>query len=197
MNNNTMDHVNSLLVRNWFVNEEDITELISQTTDENFDKIKKNVDKYSDRVRYIIAPQDFTCCSKLKTKCSELTDADMDTMTKTQKLADEAEFEEKWKEYSKTIGDRPYDSIDGQLDDMWDSLQAEKNRLTQLLNKKKIKYIAPSARGKGTVDPEQSIIEKRISILENEFQNIKNLVDHADSTWLDNKKNEYRIKSLF
>ena len=186
------NRINSLLNRNWFVDEDSIVELLNQATISEYDTIRSNALSFPDNVRYIIAPEEYNCFPKCKLKCSEMSDSDMQQFTHKQEIQAQAEFEADWKQYSKDIGERSFDTIDSEMDDAWDRLQAEKAKLTAHLKKNNLRYIPPSMRLKNNVDPIQSAIETAIRSHENEFNALKILVEAADSIWIQDKKNDYR-----
>lgn len=186
------NRINSLLNRNWFIDENSIVDLLNQATISEYDAIRADVLSFPDNVRYIIAPEEYNCFPSCKLKCSDMSDSEMTGLTRKQEIRTEAEFEADWKQYSKDIGERSFEAIDGDMDDAWDRLQAQKNKLSDHLKKHNLRYIPPSMRANNPVDPIQAAIETAIRTHENEYNAIKLLVDSADSIWIDNKKNDYR-----
>lgn len=186
------NRINSLLNRNWFVDENSIVDLLNQATIAEYDTIRSDALSFPDNVRYIIAPEEYNCFPSCKLKCSDMSDSEMNGLTRKQEIRTEAEFEADWKQYSKDIGERSFETIDGDMDDAWDRLQAQKNKLSDHLKKHNLRYIPPSMRANNPVDPIQAAIETAIRTHENEYNAIKLLVESADSIWIDNKKNDYR-----
>lgn len=190
MDNYSTEQMDSLLTRNWFVDEESILDLLDQADDETLNYVKSNTHKYADRVRYVVAP--FNCSSKVSMKCHVMTDDDMDKALEQWRKAQDIEFENLWNEHKKTIGERPQQEVDDMLDDAWDMMQHAHNAVQ---NYRPGKYVPPSQRT--TKDPKLEKLEKELEKRENEFKRIQELVDQADNGWLQDKRDEFRRKALF
>lgn len=191
--NTTDNHtMHSLLVRDWFVDEEGVLEILERADDNTLQFFRENAKQYSDRVRYIVAPDMFTCSVKPRMKCCDLTDAMMEKMASDDRRAQEIEFEKRWQIHKKTIGERPQADVDDMLDDAWDLMQHAMNAVK---NYKSSKYVPPSQR---TVkDPKLEKLENDLQTRENEFKRIQDLVNQTDNDWIQNKRDEFRRTALF
>lgn len=187
----TMD---SLLTRDWFIDEEGIQEVLECADQDAWDWVYANRNKYSTRIRMLIEPDDYRFpVDKLKIRVVELTDSMMEKIESERKKKVEEIFEKDWVEHSKSIRDRGFEDVDSDLDDAWDNFCRAKDLLTKYLEKPTSKkYVAPSSRGKETVDPKQAALEDDIRKMENEYDLAQKAVDEADSSYWEIKKNEYR-----
>lgn len=192
MDNYSTEQMDSLMTRDWFVDEESILDLLEQADDETREFFRENAHKYSDRVRYVVAPEMFSCSSKSKMNCCDMTDEDMDRALLQWRKNQDIEFEKLWEQHKNTIGERPQQDVDDMLDDAWDLMQHAMNAVK---NYKPSKYIPPSQR---TVkDPKLEKLEKELETRENEFKRIQELVTQTDNDWLQNKRDEFRRTALF
>ena len=66
-----MEELDFLLLRDWFVDEESIYDLLDWSSDEAFNYVYDNRSRYSERVRMVIEPNDWKgdYKPKLKLKC--------------------------------------------------------------------------------------------------------------------------------
>lgn len=190
MDNYSTEQMDSLLTRNWFVDEESILDLLDQANDDTLNFVKENSYTYSDRVRYIVAP--FNCSSKLKMKCRSMTDAEIEKVMDDWSKQNEIELEKLWQEHKHTIGYRPQEEVDDMLDDAWDLMQHAMNAVK---NYRPGKYVPPSQRT--TKDPKLEKLEKELEKRENEFKQIQELVKQADNGWLQDKRDEFCRNALF
>lgn len=187
--------VDELLSRDWFVDEDDIYDLICCADEEACDFIYTNRRKYSRRVREIIEPNDYRIpIDKLRIKVRTLSDKEWNNRNRDDKIKTEAAFEKDWTEYSDCISDRPLGEVDSSLDQAWERVGQAKDKLTKYLASRPKAYVPPSMRGKEIVDPKQTAIESEIHRMENEYSKIQKLVEEADSKYWVIQKNEYRKK---
>jgi hypothetical protein len=188
---NTMD---ILLTRDWFIDEDGIQEVLECADQDAWDWIYANRKKYSTRIRKLIEPTDYEFpLNKLKIRVVELTDSMIEKIESERKKKIDDAFEKDWIEHSKTIQDRGFEDVDSDLDDAWDDFCLARDNLTKYLEKPSTKkYVAPSSRGKETVDSKQTELEDIVRKMENEYDLSQKAVDEVDTLYWDTKKNEYR-----
>jgi len=183
-----------LLTRDWFVDDDTITELLDCANQDAWDWIYQNRSKYSTRIRMRIEPDDYAIpLDKLKIRVVDLTDKEWDRMKREDQKKREEMFEKDWIEHSKSIPDRPLGSIDSNLDDTWEDFCQAKETLTKYLETKPKKYVAPSARGKITIDPKQTQLENYIRSMENEYDKAQKLAEEEDAKYWKTKREEYHV----
>jgi hypothetical protein len=190
-------NTHNLLLRDWFANEQEVIDLLDETPDDEMDIIYENRNLYSDRIRYIIEPNDFTKQPTKKMKIGYLSDSDMKIVHLQRLQNAKDEFERMWNLHNENIGERPYGTVDEEFDDAWDSLEFAKTKLTNYLSKNKTGYVPPSMRGAKKVDPVMKKLEDDIQTAENEFNARKARVEFEDKVWLESKKNEFRNKQMY
>ena len=183
-----------LLTRDWFVDEEGIQEVLECADQDAWDWVYANRNKYSTRIRMMIEPDDYRFpVDKLKIRVVELTDSMMEKIESERKKKVDQAFEKDWIEHSKSLQDRGFGDVDSDLDDAWDNFCRAKDLLTKYLEKPNAKkYVAPSSRGKDSVDAKQAALEDDIRKMENEYDLAQKAVDDKDSSYWEIKKNEYR-----
>jgi hypothetical protein len=186
------DLVDFLLKRDWFLDVDDILEVVNLADQDAWNYIYKNRTSYSNRIRHVIEYRDFLVHpSKLTMRCVDYTD-DMYTRRNADILARQKQaFEKSWEIYSATLPERCLESIDSQLDDVWRDLQLAKDNLKNYNEKKPKKYVPPSMRGKEVPDEMQVKLTNAITELETDFNTITKAVADADKSYTDNKKDEY------
>ena len=188
----TMD---TLLSRDEFVEDDMIDEVLDCAGDEAWEWVYANREKYSQRVRMRIEPEDFRpAVEKLKVKVVELTDKEWDRIKEARRKVVEESFEKDWLEYSATLQDRFMGAVDSQLDDAWDKLSAAKNAYMNYPEHGAVKkkYVAPGSKSKPTVDANQEVLKKEVEEAENEYDLAQKAVDLADELYWEDKRTEYR-----
>jgi len=183
-----------LLTRDWFIDDEGIEEALDYADQDAWEWVYANRKKYSTRIRMLIEPDDYrVSVDKLNIRLVELTDAMMEKLESDRKKKVDEAFEKDWIEHSKTIQDRGFDNVDSDLDDAWDNFCRAKDILTKYVEKPvSKKYLAPSTRGKETVDPKRLELEESVRKMENEYDLAQRAVDQVDTLYWDTKKNVYR-----
>lgn len=183
-----------LLTRDWFVDEEEIDEVLDSADQDAWDWIYANRKKYSTRIRMLIEPDDYLFpLDKLKIGVVDLSDSMMEKFESDQKKKVDQAFEKDWIKHSKTIQDRGFDDVDSDLDDAWDNFCRARNTLAKYIEKPNSKkYVAPGNRDKETTDPKQLALENVVRTMENEYDSAQKAVDDTDSVYWELKKNEYR-----
>lgn len=66
-NTGSFESIDALLKRNWFMNEDDIYDLLDTADDETFWKIVDNRKRYSLHIQMILSPNDYLVDSELLT----------------------------------------------------------------------------------------------------------------------------------
>ena len=189
--------VDELLTRDWFVDEDDIYDLICWVDEEACEFIYTNRHKYSRRIREIIEPSDYQIpIENLRIKVRTLSYKEWHNMIRENQLKNEAAFEKHWAEYVDSISDRPLGEVDSCLDGAWERIAKAKEKLSKYLAVRPKSYIPPSMRGKEIVDPNQTLIENEIRRMENEYAKVLKKVEQADSEYWKTKKNDYHKKWL-
>ena len=180
--------IDQLLLANTFLEDEDIWHTLDDADRDSWNYICANINKYPHRVQTIFNPSYFMPDkSKFKMKVVELTDETEAAMRVKLKAAKAKEFDAVWAAISENI-ERPVDILDEELDDAWNALSAARDRMTIYLEKKKSRYVPPSARR--TVDEEQKEIEDDIAECKAAFDEIENRIAAADKVYLAKKKDE-------
>lgn len=178
----------SLLRRNWFVNDYDIIDLTWDASEEVFQRIMDNVHTYPEDVRevlcYTFKPPKFS-----KKTFRELSDEDMINMKKKQEEEIYKKVDEAWIQYKKEHGlSRPEGDVDTNYTDLYEELQATNKELETLKKTTPKKYVPPSARGKEEATPEVTALEKKILKLENEIVEAKKDIELEEQIWENGRK---------
>jgi len=161
----------TLLKRNWFVDDNDLLDLLYTTDNNAWERICNNAGQYSDHIRDMI--QEFSAPPKIKMKVRNIDDNMYTKILVRQKRAMDDRMSADWIEHMKTLPPRPRRVADDLLDQSWEKLCALRSR-----------------KGKYTVTEAQMLLAK------NEYESDKAVVDEADRIYLYDKKDEFRIKYL-
>lgn len=185
--------VNQLLTRDWFINEDDILDVIDSADKNAYDYLYKNRSKYSKRIHQLIEPDDFRFpIEKLNIRVVNITESMMKNIETEHKKTVSDMFERKWIEHSKDIQDRTIGTVDTDLDNAWDKFcQAKESLAKYVANPNAKKYISPSSRGKEVIDNKQKELEEVVRNAENEYDLAQKRVDDADEEYWNTKKSEY------
>jgi hypothetical protein len=183
-----------LLTRDWFIDEDEIDELLDSADEDAWEWVYANRKKYSTRIRMLIEPDDYRVpVEKLKIRLGDLTDSMMEKIELDQKKKLDEAFEKDWVEHSKSIQDRGFSNVDSNLDDAWDNFCRARNVLTKYIEKPTAKkYVAPSIRDKEIIDSKRAELESIVHDMENEYDAAQKLVDDTDFVYWELEKNEYR-----
>lgn len=188
----------TLLRRDWFVDDDDIIELVWDASEEAFVMIMNNLHTYSARVRSVLT-NTFNMpkiSQRVKMNVTCLTDDQLDHIETTKLKELSTKIEAAWQAYKKAHGlTRPENEVDDTYTELYEMLQ-EKKKTKELQNKSKKKYVAPSMRGK--VEPVEPI-DIEIQKLENEITNVQQKIKDEDQLWENGKKSElykYLLLSL-
>lgn len=186
--------VDSLLSRDWFIDNADIDDVLNFANKNAWDLVYANRTKYSTRIRMLIEPEDYRVpIETLNTKVVDMTDSMFDTLQMDKLRKRNNAFEKDWIIHSKTIQERKFDEVDFVLDDAWNNLTFAKDALENYLaTPSSKKYVVPTGRGSPKVSYKQVELEDRFSKMKNEYELAHAAVDKADTIFWEDKKNEYR-----
>jgi hypothetical protein len=188
----TKESAHALLKRDWFIEEDDILDLLDEMSDPVFDYIYDHRDEYSATVRYCIDPSDFK--SKMKMKLSVLTDTNFQEIELNRELELNKQIEDAWNTQPKE--ERPFSQIDDQCDEAWESYQDAKKALDKYLKTKHMTYVPPNLRTPLMTDKKVEELEKEIQTKENEFKALEKQALQEDEEWIKAKKNEFKFKYI-
>jgi hypothetical protein len=178
----------SLLRRNWFVNDYDIIDLVWEASEEVFERIKSNLHTYPERIQEVLM-YTFDPPKLTTKKCRELSDDDMVKMTTARQEQLDKKVNEAWEIYKKEKGlTRPDGDVDSKHTELYEDLQSTKRELEDYKKNASKKYVPPSMRGKGDTDPVLDTLEKKILKLENEIVEVKKDIQLEERIWENGKK---------
>ena len=166
-----IQHIEKLLNRNWFVDAEDVNELIHQISEDTFVYIYNNRQKYPEFIHHCIEPMDSVPRNPGKMRLSSMTEADMLTEKKASSKAFDTEVDAKWLAYKLLHKlERPANSYDTELDDAFAELQLRKKDLTRKVY----------SRGKNDHNKE---LELAVEVAETNYNNALETVAIQDEFW--------------
>lgn len=188
------EHCDHLLKRDWFLNPEDIEDLLNDIPDDIcrhvYELINQNYKTYSYHVQEVLAigePLPY----RGKMKIRDLTDRDMFEMEKQQNELKTIARDQAWERYKEMFYDeRPHNDADNKLRKIQASIEEEKKKL-EAAKKKPKKYMAPNARNTQPIDPEIKLIQDSIETLENELKSANKLIIQLNADW------EYQQRRVF
>jgi hypothetical protein len=188
-NTATMD---KLLTRDWFVEDDDIEDVLDAADSDAWDWVYENRAKYSTRIRSRIEPDDYRVpLEEFDVKVVELSDKAFAQIKSDRKKALEEQFERDWAKHADSLPDRPYQAVDTELDDLWNKFSHAKAELTKYLEKPSSKkYTSPGSR-ENLVSAKQAEIEEKIRIAENEYLAAQVSVDAEDELYWNKQRDEY------
>jgi hypothetical protein len=187
-------HCHELLKRDWFLNPEDIEDLLNDVPDDIcrqvYELINENYESYSYRVREVLAiGEPLPYRGKLKVR--DLTNHDLFEMEKQQNELKRIARDQAWERYKEMFYDeRPHNDADNKLRKIQASIDEEKKKL-EAAKKKPKKYVAPNARKTQPLDPEMKLIQDTIETLENELKEANKIIVQLNADW------EYQQRRIF
>jgi hypothetical protein len=184
-----------LLKRDWFIDRESIIQTLDMASQDAWERICKNRNRYSKRIQDVIDPP---CPSSknLKVRFKELSEREWDRMEEDlQKKRDEL-FERDWAEYSKKIPDRPHNDLDVALDDAWNNFCNSKENLTRYTSSLKKKYVPPGARVKEVLDPQQKKLEDHTREMESKYDMATKAVEQNDAEYWEQMRCAYILAQM-
>jgi len=183
----------SLLRRNWFLNDYDIIDMMWEANEDVYEEIMNRIDTYPEHVqsvlRYAFRPP---VLAKIKAK--ELTDEDMYKQYKAKQAEYDKIYTAAWEQYKKDMGmTRPVGELDDEYTDLYDALQLTKKKLEQEMKKPSKTYVPPHLRGTATlITPEIETLRIKIKNLENEIHNVKKEIEEAENNWENDRKDKFQ-----
>lgn len=188
-----------LLRRDWFLDEDDILDLIWDISEETFQRIMENLNVYSLRVRTVLrstVPQP-KCSTNSSLTVRDISELDLyrEQAKHVQSLLDKVD--DLWIAYKKEHGlSRPDGEADAKYTELYESLQATKKQLDGEVNKPSKTYVAPSLRKKN-VTPEVEKLQLRVTTIENEISNVQKEIELQEKIWDNDKKSHVFNKLLY
>lgn len=197
----------SLLQRDWSIDEIDINDLIQELQDDAFYKIVDNAHMYSKRIQDILYRyQEKPYLNKLSIKVKELDDDGFDDLKEQQEVEQQKQFDNAWEEFKTEQGlTRPEGEHDNEYNELYDKLNKLKTKLEEVKSKpipspKTNSYVPPHLRGKvqeaPKPNPEIEKIEKEIQEVENEIKKIKNKIEEEEKVWQNDRK-KYHFNEIW
>jgi hypothetical protein len=184
-----------LLRRNWFVNEDDILDLVWDASEEVFAKIMENVYTYPEPVRSVLIVH-FANPKVSKDTTIKIKDlSDYDMYKSFQKRNEDIQFklEVAWRKYKKDNGmTRPHGEFDDKYEELEEKLQDVKKLIEAEKNKPSKTYVLPSKRNK--VKPVNDDLEKKVRSIENEIELVKKQIEQEEKNWEHGKKSEFSFQ---
>jgi hypothetical protein len=193
-NKETMDH---LLTRDWFVDDESISELLMHADQEAWEWILANRRKFSSRIQKNIEfiSSYFSPIQLQHVQVSEISDPAWSDIH-TKHIRDmETEFDMLWKEYLKTAPSRPKTNIDKHMDDIGQQIKNANEVIEKHIEMQKKKYLTPAARLKN-VDTRLQELQSTIRSLHQESERTQKHIDELEDSFQKNKKKEFRFTWL-
>ena len=190
-------YFDGVLRRNWFIDDNDIVELLNDASENAYNHIVENLNSYSSRVQRAVINNYFPARLSEKTVI-ELTDHDMIERYIRADEAFDREIEEAWqKEIKKSGISRP----DGELEDTLEEKTEELSKQMKLLEQEKTKktgaYVPPSMRNmKKEINPAVTKLEEIVGKLENEIVKLKKQIQQEEKNWYADRKSEFTNKWL-
>lgn len=173
-------NVDILLMRNWFVDDYDILDLLDWLDQDVYDHVYENRSKYPTKVWYYIEPSDFRIPRKFRLK--ELTDFDL---FKEEKEKQERK-EQLWQKYlNENNIKRPSNHID---------MNYESKQKEIYLSEKQLKDVKTKFCSKSNIpkrDKEIEKIENKIIDLKNELRNLFSEIKVEDEQFIKSTKQKW------
>lgn len=193
-----MNQAHDLLMRNWFLDYQEIDDLLCELTDEQYDAIHARRHIYPVNVRYVLNPRDFGVGkTNIRLQLREISEVELLYMEKKEQQDKIKKMEEAWEAYLVANNvDRPLTTCDTELDTVYQKILLTKTNLNKYLETKKKKFIPPHLRNVAQpVDPKQAEYEAALDRLEKEFSYCELLVKQEDERWLKEHKQQWIQKN--
>lgn len=177
--------LNQLLHRNWFVDDDDIIELLDDASEDAYNYIVENLTSYPDRIQNVIN-ETYIPMKLSKQTVTELTDDDMIKRYMQQEDDFNKELEAAWQKEIKESGiSRPDGVLEDTLEEKTEELVKQKKLLEQEKNKKQLgTYVPPNMRHiKKMENPAVTKLEETIQNLENEIEKLKKQIKQEEKNW--------------
>jgi hypothetical protein len=193
-----LSYLNQLLYRDWFVDDDDIIDLLEDASERAYNSIVENLKTYPERVQNVIIdnyiPQRLS-----DKKVKELTDHDMIQKYMQTDQDYDNKIEAAWQKEIKESGiSRPDGELEDALEEKTEELANQKQLLEQEKNKKQLgTYVPPSMRHlKKIENPVVTKLEETIKNIENEIARLKKQIQQEEKSWYAERKSEFTFKWL-
>lgn len=182
-----------LLNRNWFLDNDEIVDLLWDASEYAFQHILSNVSSYPARVRDVIY-DNFIPRKIANQSVRELSDHDMLKIYMKQDDDMNQEIETAWQTYLKTNGvTRPDGELEDVLDYTYEQLTKQKKMLDQERSKKSKNYVPPSMRGSKVTSPVADKLEASVQSLENEIDTLNKQIEQEEKSWYATRRAEFAL----
>lgn len=193
-----------LLRRDWFVDDEDVIELINSLSDPAFFKIVERLDSYSSRIQsvlYYLQPKPYM--DKFKLKIREITDDDLYNMYVENEKNTKEKLDLLWNKFKIEQGlSRPESELDDKHTELYEKLNETKKKLEDESKKSAPvqSYVPPSMRNKVQPKPiitmEMEKLQNQVAKIENEINKLKIQIQEEEHKW-ENDRKEYHFTELW
>lgn len=197
----------TLLRRDWFIDDEDVLELIKDLSDPAFFKILERLDTYSSRIQTVL--YDFrskTYMDKFKLKIRNIDDDELYNRFIEREIQLNKKLDSLWEQYKLDHGlNRPDGELDDNYNELYNKLKEVKKKLEEEKNKPvapvKQSYVPPSMRDKvqpkkPTISIEVEKLQNEVARIENEIRKVKNQIEEEEHKW-NNDRKEYHHRELW
>jgi uncharacterized protein len=185
-------------MRNWFLDYQEIDDLLFELTDADYDKIYERRHIYPANVRYVLDPHDFDAPRiRPKLQLKEISEAELLYMEKKEEQDKIKKMEKAWEDYLvENNVDRPLTGCDTELDTIYQKILIKKTELNKYLETRKVKYVPVHLRKTTQApDPKQVEYEDALDKLDKEFNECELLVKQEDERWLEEHKQQWIKKN--
>jgi hypothetical protein len=184
----TFESADFILKRNWFINTQDIHDFLRTTSDEVFWELFHNRDQYAQKIREVIAPNDYIPDrALLKMKVLDLTDEHLAVISKRRRDEIKAIMKKEWEEHmSKNCPIRPRtDDIDRRIQAQDEEIRKAQVRANEYMEKRKNGDHLALKR-----------FDKMLADLKQKMPDLKSEQSKMDSLWLDEAEVRYYEQML-
>jgi len=194
-----VEYFDFLLKRNWFVDDESISELLLDASEDVFEVIVKRMNTYPANVReriYSFLPLPIRNGTL---KVVILTDEQMELREFKEQEQLRTTLSDAWELYKveKNL-EPPVGSLDAELGDLFTCLQQLKKDLEDAKKKSLVgRYVPPAIRDKIVMeDPRVVDVSKKIETVENEIIRQNRYIEQEKHGWFMQKQNEFEEQQM-
>ena len=194
--------VDFLLKRNWFLDDNDINDLLWSVDEDVFKEILDRISSYQSNIQQILAsflPMNENIRSRIKLRIREVTDEEIAKREIADINLQKKQVKEAWDAHLKESNlQPPVGELDSEHDEMYAELQQAKKDLESVKKKSLTgRYVPPNMRNKMLeTDPDVIKAEKVIQKLENELIRQKQRIEQEHNDWFFRKRCEFEQKML-
>lgn len=192
-------YFDKMLMRNWFVDDESIHDLLMDADEDVFREIVIRVNKYSYNVRQVILSFFPITDRKLKLKIRDITDTELELCEVRQLAMDKQSRDIKWETYvTENRLEAPIGELDEDYDEMLNVLELLKTELSDAKRKTLVgRYVPPAMRDSILdVDPMVMRVTKKIVTVENEIILQKKLIKQENDDWFRRQRDTFEQTML-